>query len=202
VKITLKNTKAKIRVQGQLSREISIGRGLRQGDALSTTLFNLCLEAAIRRIEINPGGTINKRMVQYLVFADDVVIIGRSDICLKECTQQLDEGAQQLVLEINNDKTKYMINTRNKEIFGRIEIVEMESGKNFDRVQEFKYLGVVVTEDNIISEEIKARIASGNRGYFAFQKLMRSSNALRKLKDNNKTGGLIWRGNLDVNQKG
>jgi hypothetical protein len=55
VKITLKNTKAKIQVQGQLSREISIGRGLRQGDALSTTLLNVCLVAVIIRIEINPG---------------------------------------------------------------------------------------------------------------------------------------------------
>jgi hypothetical protein len=53
---------------------------------------------------------------------------------LKESTQQLDEGAQQLGLEINNDKTKYMINTRNKDIFGRMEGLEMESGKNVDRV--------------------------------------------------------------------
>jgi hypothetical protein len=58
----------------------------------------------------------------------------------------------------------------------------MESGKNFDRVQHFKYLGGVVTEDNEISREMKARIASGNTCYFAFQKLMRSSNASRKLK--------------------
>jgi hypothetical protein len=39
-----------------------------------------------------------------------------------------------------------------------------------------------VTEDNKISEEIKARIASGNRCYFAVPNLMRSSNASRKLK--------------------
>jgi hypothetical protein len=71
--------------------------------------YLICLEAAIRRIEINPGGT------------------------------------------------------RNKEIFGGIERLEMESGKNFDGVQQFKYLGGVVIEDNEINEEIKARTASGNR---------------------------------------
>jgi hypothetical protein len=53
---------------------------------------------------------------------------------LKESTQQLVEEAQQLGLEINNDKTKYLINTRNKNIVGRIEGLEMESGKNVDRV--------------------------------------------------------------------
>jgi hypothetical protein len=60
-------------------------------------------------------------MVHYLAFADNVVIIGRTDKCLKESTQQLDEEAQQLGLEINNDKTKYIMNTRNKEMFGRTE---------------------------------------------------------------------------------
>jgi hypothetical protein len=32
-------------------------------------------------------------MVQYLAFADNVVIVGRTDKCLKENTQQLDEEA-------------------------------------------------------------------------------------------------------------
>jgi hypothetical protein len=79
--------------------------------------LNLYLEAAIRRIEINPEGTINNHTVQYLAFADDVVIIKRTDKCLSESTQQLDEGAQQLGLEINNDKTKYMINTTTKKFW-------------------------------------------------------------------------------------
>jgi hypothetical protein len=59
--------------------------------------------------------------------------------------------------------TKYMINTRNKEIFGRTKRLEVESGKNFDRVQQIKYLGGVVTEDNDISEEIKARSSNASR---------------------------------------
>jgi hypothetical protein len=54
--------------------------------------------------------------------------------------------------------------------------------KHFDGVQQFKYLGGVVTEDNGISEEIKARIASGNKCCLAFQKLIRSSNASLKLR--------------------
>jgi hypothetical protein len=45
-----------------------------------------------------------------------------------------------------------------------------------------KYYTWDYKRDNEISKEIKARTESGNRCYFAFQKLMRSSNASQKLK--------------------
>jgi hypothetical protein len=35
-----------------------VKRGVRKGGALSTILFNIILEKAIRNIEINPNGTI------------------------------------------------------------------------------------------------------------------------------------------------
>jgi hypothetical protein len=41
--------------------------------------------------------------------------------------------------------------------------MEMDTEKKMIRVQQFKYLGGVVTEENEINEEIKARMASGNR---------------------------------------
>jgi hypothetical protein len=48
-----------------------INRGLRQGDALSAQLFYLILEKAIRNIEINQGGSIYNRTLQYVAYADD-----------------------------------------------------------------------------------------------------------------------------------
>jgi hypothetical protein len=37
------------------------------------------MEKIIRNIRINPGGKIFNRARQYLVYADDVVILGRSE---------------------------------------------------------------------------------------------------------------------------
>jgi hypothetical protein len=77
VKMTLMNTNSKVKIEGKLSSSFETMIGLRQGDSLSTLLFNLCMEKIIRNIRINPGGTIFNRTRQCLAYADDVVILGR-----------------------------------------------------------------------------------------------------------------------------
>jgi hypothetical protein len=47
-------------------------------------------------------------------------------------------------------------------------------------VSQFKYLGTTVTNQNLIQEEIKRRLNSGNTCYHSFQKLLSS----RLLSDN------------------
>jgi sorting nexin-29 len=75
VQMTLTDMIGKVEVQSNLTEEFVINRGLRQGDALSTQLFNLILENAIRNNEINQGGSINNTTLQYLAYADDVNLV-------------------------------------------------------------------------------------------------------------------------------
>jgi hypothetical protein len=49
---------------------------LKQGDALSTTLFNIVLKKAIKNIETKPSGIIFSSMRQYTACAVDVLILG------------------------------------------------------------------------------------------------------------------------------
>ena len=44
-----------------MTKALGIKRGLRQGNALSTALFNIVLEKVIGYVEINMNGTIFKR---------------------------------------------------------------------------------------------------------------------------------------------
>jgi hypothetical protein len=53
---------------------------------------------------------------------------------------------------------------------------------DFEIVQEFKYLGSIITEDNNDMTEIHQRIAAANRAYFALKDVMKSSNVHRKTK--------------------
>jgi len=48
----------------------------------------------------------------------------------------------------------------------------MDTGEvQLEQVNSFKYLGAVVNTDNSIEEEIKERIATGNRAYHVHKKL-------------------------------
>jgi hypothetical protein len=53
-----------------------IERDLRQGNALSTTLFNIVLKKVIKNIQTKPSGIIFNRTKQYTACADDVLILG------------------------------------------------------------------------------------------------------------------------------
>jgi hypothetical protein len=110
VKMTLANTNSKVKIQGELSLGFETTIGLRQGDSLSILLFNLCMEKIIRNVRINPGGTIFNRIRQCLAYADDVVILGRSEGYIKRTLEEMAATTHQIGLQMNDTKTKYMIN--------------------------------------------------------------------------------------------
>jgi hypothetical protein len=73
--MTFKDSNGKVKIQGQPIEAFGTEIGLRQGDALSTTLFNIVLEKVIRNIETSSNRTIFNRTRQYIACTDDVFIM-------------------------------------------------------------------------------------------------------------------------------
>lgn len=169
VRMTLKNSNAKVLVSGKVSHEFPITSGVRQGDALSATLFNLALHDVIRKLDIN--GDILHSTSQICAYADDVCLIARSLRTLKENFKTLKEESEKMGLQVNEGKTKYMcISADNTRTVHHFE----EEGYKFESVASFTYLGADVNNENKILNEVNKRIMAGNRAYFANIKLFRS----------------------------
>ena len=77
-------------------------------------------------------------------------------------------------------ETKYMIMSREQNA-GRIHSVRIDNS-TFDRMEEFKYLGTTLTNQNSIAEEIKSRLKSGNACYHSVQNLLSSRLRSKNLK--------------------
>ena len=67
------------------------------------------MEKIIRNVRVNPDGTIYNRTRKCLAYADDVVILGRSEEYIKETLEEMVAITQQIGLQINDTKTKYML---------------------------------------------------------------------------------------------
>jgi hypothetical protein len=79
-------------------------------------------------------------------------------------------AGKEIGLEVNAEKTKYMVMSRNQNA-GRSHSIKIDS-KSFERVEEFKYLGAALTNRNSIHEEIKSRLQSGNACCHSVQNLL------------------------------
>jgi len=114
IKMCLTKTYSRFRVGKNLSGMFPIRNGLKQGDALSPLLFNFALVYEIRRVQVNQHGLKLNGTDQLLAYADDVNILGGSLHTVKENTEALVVATKEIGLEVNADKTKYMIMSRDQ----------------------------------------------------------------------------------------
>jgi hypothetical protein len=64
-----------VKIQNECSESFETRQGLRQGDVLSTLLFNVVLEVIVRRANLQTAGTIYNKEKQLLPYADDIDIV-------------------------------------------------------------------------------------------------------------------------------
>jgi len=128
---------------------------------------------------VNQDGLKLNGTHQLLAYVDDVNILGGSVHTLKENTEAIVVAAKEIGLAVNADKTKYMIMSRDQNA-GRSHSMKTDNS-SIERVEEFKYLGTMLTNKNSIQEEIKSRLKLGNACYYSVQNLLSSSLLFKKL---------------------
>jgi hypothetical protein len=77
-------------------------------------LFNFALEYAIRKVQLNQDRLKLNGAQQLLVYADYVNTVGGNLHTIKKTTEALKVASKETGLEVNADKTKYMVMCRNQ----------------------------------------------------------------------------------------
>ena len=135
-------TYSRFRVGKHLSNMFPIRNGLNQRYAL-----NFALEYTISRVQVNRNSLKFNGSHQLLCYADDVNILGESVYTVKS-TEALLASSKEISPEVNADKTKYMVLSRDQNA-RRSHDTKIDNS-SFVIVEEFEYLETNFNDRNSI----------------------------------------------------
>ena len=140
-------------------------------------LYCHCFSTLLQSMPV--GGKPEQLEIKLLAYADDVNTLGRSVHMTKKNTEALELVSKEIRLEVNVDKSRYLVMSGDQ-IAGQSHNMKTDNVSS-ERVEQFKYLGTTLINQNSIQEEIKSRMKSGNACCHSVQNLLSSSLQLKNI---------------------
>ena len=139
------NTSNSMNVNNYLTDWFVSEHGVRQGDALSPTLFSLFINDLISELKnTNVGVKIDNVKICILAYADDLVVFADNEHDLQYLLNILYNWCRKWRLQVNYDKTK-IVHFRGKNV-ERTDYNFKCGNNKLEIVHQYKYLGVVLDE--------------------------------------------------------
>ena len=165
-----RNQSAQVKTD-KMSRKFTIEKGTKQGDPLSSLLFNSLLEKMMTTVKtkifgkkygIQLGSSDSSRITN-LRFADDVLLIGRSLTQITSMLEEVYKEAQACGLQLHPEKTKIITSTNRTEGRPRNRNVKIGDMKIeiLTRDTAIKYLGRKISFGEYHEDELASRIRAG-----------------------------------------
>ena len=134
----------------------NLGQGVRQGCILSPTLFNLYAEHIMRHVldGWTGGISVGGWQLHNLRYADDTTLLATSLDELGILLKKVKNESESLGLRLNVAKTKFMVigdDGNNTPL--------LVDGQNVDQIQQFNFLGSLITQEGGCQTEIRRRLA-------------------------------------------
>ena len=161
IKQLYQNTTNFIRLNGELSNSFPSGNGVRQGDNLSPNLFSVFINGLLTVLKKNDHGVVHGNLkINHLAYADDVVLLAETATGLQSLISVVEGWCRQWRIRINNSKSKIIhFCDKRKPVPSFTHLLNMEK---LERVQSYKYLGVVLDENLTLDETVKQLSAAGS----------------------------------------
>jgi hypothetical protein len=106
--------------------------------------------------------------------------VGENIGTINKNTEALIDASKEVGLEVNAEKTKYLLMSRSQKIVQKHSI--KVGSRSFEDVAKFKHLRITLTDQNCVHEEIKNRLNLRNACYHSVQSLLSSCLLSRNLK--------------------
>jgi len=142
---------------------------------MSPILFNLFIEVAINEVKENTLGVIiNGQQIHSIRFADLIALLANSEEDMNQILNYLDLTLNKFKLMINAKKTKAMVVSKkyDQSMTANIKL----KNDRIEQVQEFCYLGSLITQENKSKEEIRRRIALAKHAFEKKKTLLTNKN--------------------------
>lgn len=166
------NIKSCITSNGRLSEFFECNVGVRQGENLSPLLFALyvndlesyLLERNCEPVVISGQQTTVMLKLLLLLYADDTVILADTPEALQKALNSLSEYCNDWKLQINSSKTKVIVFSKRR--LRSYPIFTFE-GTVLDRVDNFKYLGIVFSYNGSFTACQKALVIQAQKAMYS-----------------------------------
>ena len=143
-------------------------------------LFNLYIDGVVREVNAQVlgrglklvDGNENEWELKQLVFADDTVVLTDSERKLCQLVAEFGRVCERRKLRVNVGKSKVMRCTR-KEDDARLNV--MLNGEALEEVDQFKYLGSVITANGGVEADVRHRVNEGGKVLGALKRVMKNS---------------------------
>ena len=167
---------AKIRWNGSHTAPFNITKGVRQGCILSPHLFSAYTEQVMRDADTDQQGIkVGGRKISNLRYADDTALCAEGHQEASRLINEINDVGEVKSLKLNVKKTKtlYIGNDYQPIVIQNEEV---------ERVEHFKYLGSIKTEDGFCTKDINARLAMGKQRMVQLENIWKDKTISMQLK--------------------
>ena len=149
--------------------------GVKQGDTLSTTLFNIFINDLSNEFAFDGNNpvTVGGTEISCLLYADDLIIMSTTHESLQKCITKLEQYCITWKLEVNLKKTKIMIFNKQGALIKKHEFLYKES--IIENAREYKYLGFTFSCSGSDNTGINNLLKQAKKAWFSLQYYLRTS---------------------------
>ncbi len=165
---------SQVRVGNKCTPSFPSESGVRQGDTLSPTLFNIFVDDITKLMNTDncmPAkvGSLN---IGCLFYADDLVIISECKEGLQHGLNALSQYCNKWHLKVNKSKTKVMVFQKAR---SNIQVSLNLDGHTLEQVKMYKYLGLMFHENGSLSEAQNILFKKGLKAYYSMSYMLHSA---------------------------